>query len=436
MTNLHKLLTPALALAFASSAMAQTDDCANPTPIGANGSYGFDTTSNTTSGFSGGGSCGGGADTINQDLFWVFTVPAPGDYVFDTYGSSYDTKLSVHTGSNCSATCAAYNDDTGGLQSEVTLPGLLMGDLILIQVGGYGSSFGSGTLTIGTYVDPCSAFMDDMFEENDDCGMEVSLGNGTYSDLRTTKTDWDYFSFFVADGDTIQLDTIGNLLTGDVDILLYLDGFCEPFANGDVGCDNSIACGWTTGDNEQIFWTNNTGAQARVIAKINIWPGSPGPDCGPYDLIVSGADGGGGFGTNYCGPGAVNSSGMPGIIGASGSNIVADNNLIITATQVPTAQFAYMIASRTQGFVANPGGSTGNLCILGDIARFNRAGEVGAIVGGAFALTMPLGDFPEPPTNGVSVLAGDVWNFQCWHRDIAGGVPTSNFTDAVEVTFQ
>ncbi|MFT7679794.1 MAG: hypothetical protein ACI8QC_003799, partial [Planctomycetota bacterium] len=291
-------------------------------------------------------------------------------------------------------------------------------------------------MDISSAPDPCFTAMDDMFEENDDCGMEVSLGDGTYPGLWTSKTDWDYFSFFVADGDTIQLDTIGNLLTGDVDIILYLDGFCEPFANGDVGCNNSIACGYTTADNEQIFWTNNTGSQARVIAKINVWPSSSGPDCGPYDLIVSGADGGGGFGTNYCGPGAVNSSGMPGIIAASGSSVVADNDLLITASQLPDGQFAYLLASRTQGFVANPGGSQGNLCVLGDIARFNRAGEVGAIAGGVFALQMPLGDFPEPPTNGVSVLAGDTWNFQCWHRDFVNGSPTSNFTDATEVDFQ
>ncbi len=30
--------------------------------------------------------------------------------------------------------------------------------------------------------------------------------------------------------------------------------------------------------------------------------------------------------------------------------------------------------------------------------------------------------------------SGDTWNFQCWYRD-NNPVPTSNFTDAVSVTF-
>ncbi|MFT7678783.1 MAG: hypothetical protein ACI8QC_002780 [Planctomycetota bacterium] len=438
MSNLSKLLTPALALAFAGTALAQGgDDCSIPTAIGANGSYGFDTSPATTSGFNGGGTCGGGSTTINQDLFWVFTAPAAGDYVFDTFGSSYDTKLSIHNGFDCNATCADYNDDTGGLQSEVSISGLALGDQILVQIGGFGSSFGSGTLNISTFVDPCAASMDDNLEENDDCGQEASIGSGTFNDLFVSKTDWDYYSVDVLDGDTLQVDILFIHSLGDMDIFLYESGFCQSFAAGNVGCTSSLVCGFSASDNEQIVWTNNTGSTQTYTIKVNIYPPGAG-DCNDYDMTVSGADGmgGGGFGTNYCGPGVVNSSGMSGIIGASGSNIVADNNLIITASQVPTAQFAYMIASRTQGFVANPGGSTGNLCVLGDIARFNRAGEVGAIVAGEFSLVMPLGDFPEPPTNGVSVLAGDVWNFQCWHRDIAGGVPTSNFTDAVEVTMQ
>ena len=111
-------------------------------------------------------------------------------------------------------------------------------------------------------------------------------------------------------------------------------------------------------------------------------------------------------------------------------------NLLLIASQVPDGQFAYVIASRTQGFVANPGGSQGNLCILGNIARFNRAGEVGAIAGGQFTLQLPMTDIPEPPALGVTVLAGDTWNFQCWHRDFVNGMPTSNFTDGLSVQFQ
>ncbi|MGK0217616.1 MAG: hypothetical protein ACI9HE_001094 [Planctomycetota bacterium] len=678
--KLQTLLTPALALAFASTALAQTDDCAAPTAIGTLGSYGFDTTTNTTSGFSGGGACGGGSTTINQDLFWVFTAPVTADYDFDTFGSSYDTKLSIHAGFDCSATCLGYNDDTSGLQSRVRILGATAGDQFLVQVGGYGSSFGAGTLNIATYVDPCTngtddsfedndtcltavplvagnypglftstsdgdfyrinlpigeiltvtcldaltnggdidlrlydsactliqdyntdgftyanpgatadfiveiyadpnvsdqcsdydmdvsiapdpcftatddaledndtcqtavtltngnypglftsvsdgdfyrinvlsgdiltvvcldgltnngdiemrlydsactlllsnagdtlaytnvgatadfivevyanpnvsdsctdydmdisaapdpcvAAMDDNLEENDDCGQEAPIGSGTFNGLFVSKLDWDYYSVDVNNGDTLQVDLLFIHALGDTDVFLYESGFCQDFAAGNVGCTSSLICGFSASDNESISWTNTTGSTQTYTIKVNVYPPTGTGDCNIYDMVVSGADGmgGGGFGTNYCGPGAVNSSGMPGIIAASGSSVVADNDLLITASQLPDGQFAYLLASRTQGFVANPGGSQGNLCVLGDIARFNRAGEVGAIAGGSFALQMPLGDFPEPPTNGVSVLAGDTWNFQCWHRDFVNGSPTSNFTDAVEVDFQ
>jgi hypothetical protein len=44
------------------------------------------------------------------------------------------------------------------------------------------------------------------------------------------------------------------------------------------------------------------------------------------------------------------------------------------------------------------------------------------------------------PTGFVVVAAGETWHFQTWHfqtwhRDAVGGVATSNFTDAVSITF-
>lgn len=144
---------------------------------------------------------------------------------------------------------------------------------------------------------------------------------------------------------------------------------------------------------------------------------------------------GSGLGTNYCGPANANSTGMGGEISATGSSVAANNDFTVTASNLPTGQFAYFIASRTQGFVAGPGGSQGNLCVLGNIARFNRSGEVGAITGGQFQLQLPLGDFPEP-AGSVAVMAGDTWNFQCWHRDSSSTGSTSNFTDGLSVLFQ
>ena len=35
----------------------------------------------------------------------------------------------------------------------------------------------------------------------------------------------------------------------------------------------------------------------------------------------------------------------------------------------------------------------------------------------------------------VAVVPGQTWFFQAWHRDTVAGQSTSNFTDAVEMTF-
>ncbi|MGK0220472.1 MAG: hypothetical protein ACI9HE_003983 [Planctomycetota bacterium] len=140
-----------------------------------------------------------------------------------------------------------------------------------------------------------------------------------------------------------------------------------------------------------------------------------------------------GFGSNYCGPGNPNSSGQPGAISAVGSPVAADNDLTLVASDLPDGQFAYFLGSRTQGFVANPSGSQGDLCVIGSIARFNT--QIGQVVGGSFSITVDLTNIPEPPSFGVSVMAGETWNFQCWHRDFVNGSPTSNFTNAVELSF-
>ena len=88
-----------------------------------------------------------------------------------------------------------------------------------------------------------------------------------------------------------------------------------------------------------------------------------------------------------------------------------------------------------RSFVQMPGGSRGNLCLGGAIGRYVGPGQIknsGAT--GSFMLALNLTQTPTP-TGLVSVLPGEAWNFQAWHRDAVGGVATSNFTDGVRVQF-
>ena len=49
-------------------------------------------------------------------------------------------------------------------------------------------------------------------------------------------------------------------------------------------------------------------------------------------------------------------------------------------------------------------------------------------------LSIDLGAIPVGGTT-VSVSPDESWNFQAWHRDVVGGVATSNFTNGLDISF-
>ncbi len=142
------------------------------------------------------------------------------------------------------------------------------------------------------------------------------------------------------------------------------------------------------------------------------------------------------IGTNYCGPAVVNSTGASGTIIASGNPSAAANNVELISSSLPNFSFGFSIVSSTTGFVMNPGGSSGNLCLSGAIGRYVGAGQI-MNSGANGTLNLPLDLTMTPQPNGfVSVQAGESWSYQTWYRDTLMGAPTSNFTDGVTVMFQ
>jgi len=187
-------------------------------------------------------------------------------------------------------------------------------------------------------------------------------------------------------------------------------------------------------------------AQYPTLAATDVLgaPGAPSgaqPDPAPAVVAVTGgACSGAGdvlllalgvpIGEVYCHPAVDNSTGMAGEIEASGSLRVADGDLTLSARHLPPNQFGYFLTSDTQGFVANPGGSDGNLCLGGAIGRF-RSQVQNSGTGGRFSIEVDLQGLPFVPPH--AVLPGETWNFQAWHRDIGG---RSNFTDATSLLFE
>jgi polyhydroxybutyrate depolymerase len=131
----------------------------------------------------------------------------------------------------------------------------------------------------------------------------------------------------------------------------------------------------------------------------------------------------------YCSPAEINSSGLPGMMSATGSDALSDNDLTLTANRLPAAQFGYFVASRFQGFIPGAGGSQGNLCLSNPLTRFSllvqNSGPTGTI-----SISV---DLTALPVLGP-ILVGEKWSFQAWFRD-QNPTATSNFTDAIAIRF-
>ena len=141
------------------------------------------------------------------------------------------------------------------------------------------------------------------------------------------------------------------------------------------------------------------------------------------------------IGAGYCGPAPLNSSGQSARCTARGSDIAAWDDVTLVASDLPLNASAYFLNSPGQGFVAQPGGSQGNLCLAGPIGRYVGAGQIQSSgAQGRVELRLALPSTPTP-TGATAIVAGSTWNFQCWFRD-QNPTSTSNFTDGLQATFR
>ncbi|MEM9378651.1 MAG: L-type lectin-domain containing protein [Planctomycetota bacterium] len=151
--------------------------------------------------------------------------------------------------------------------------------------------------------------------------------------------------------------------------------------------------------------------------------------------VVSWTFDSGGPGTNYC-MANPNSTGAPALMSSATSLSVAANDTVLMCSSMPNASFAFFLTGPDRGFVTNPGGSAGNLCVGGAIGRYVGPGQIqNSGPAGAVSLALDLSMHPTP--NGlIQVQPGETWRFQAWYRDVdAAGQATSNFSDGLELSF-
>ena len=135
-------------------------------------------------------------------------------------------------------------------------------------------------------------------------------------------------------------------------------------------------------------------------------------------------------GFNYC-DGEPNSSGQPASIVGVGSPIAAENNLTLEVANLPPGQFGLFVVSLESGFVANPGGSLGNLCLGGSIGR-DLAGIQPSSAQGTFMRAFDLENLPGA-SGPFAAQPLTSLHFQLWYRDSVGGAAVSNFSSGYRV---
>ncbi len=139
------------------------------------------------------------------------------------------------------------------------------------------------------------------------------------------------------------------------------------------------------------------------------------------------------IGVRYCGPAIPNSTGSPGELSATGTNLISAGALTLQASSLPAGTLGFFLGSQVQASVLPVANSQGRLCVGGAIGRYVGPGQVmNSGPDGAFGLLVPLNALATP-MGFVSAVPGETWNFQAWHRD-ANPMTTSNFTNGVRVT--
>lgn len=356
-------------------------------------------------------------EELKVDLFFSHQTADVDLFVYDLNGACGGllTYLANSTSSNNDEDITWLN--TGSTPLDVAIKVLVFPGSIA-QCNNYDMQ-----VTVAAPVDPCDPVVsDDPFEDNDSCMSAFPTPAGLTLGLWASRDDPDFWSFTVQPGEAVDAQIYFSDVRSDLDIFLYdAAGPCGGgFGTGE------LASGFTQNDDERIIWSNTGSVARNLILHVDVFDNG---SCNNYDMEVEIA--GGGIGTNYC-LAAPNSTGVVGLISAAGTTSLGQNDMRISAKQLPPNSFGFFLNSRMQGFVPNAGGSEGNLCLSGSVGRFNSQ-ILNTGGGGRIAISVDLAALPQP-MGVISATAGETWHFQAWHRDVsASGTTTSNFSNGIRV---
>ena len=206
------------------------------------------TVSGATSGATADGSSACSDPFTAPDVWYRYTAAEDGPVSFDTFGSSFDTLLSIHTGcpgSGRETELACNDDSTGTVQSQLSIA-MAVGEEVWVRVSGFGGVSGAFDLTVSpnhgiegtiTHADTGAVLAGATVNLYDVLGLyentKVTGADGTYSFAGLS--DGTYFILAASDGQVAELYD---------DVVCPSYSYCYP---EDFGTPVTVSGGVTSG---------------------------------------------------------------------------------------------------------------------------------------------------------------------------------------------
>jgi|GEM_PF-5415064 len=208
--------------------------------------------------------CGSAFD--NTSVWYSFTVPADGTYIFDTIGSDFDTVLSLWTGAAHPLTPVpgACNDDAVGAQSLIQIA-LTAGTTIYARASGYNTGqTGNLVFNVGTrppHDDLANALVvgAPLYTNNQrNVGATLEPGEalGTCGGTQTASV---WYSFTAPYTDNFTFDTLGSTLDT---VMSIWTGAAHPLTQ--VACNDDGGPGYGNASFIQTNITSGTTVYIRI----------------------------------------------------------------------------------------------------------------------------------------------------------------------------
>ncbi|HIG10081.1 MAG: hypothetical protein ABGY71_11840 [bacterium] len=403
------------------------DSCTTAVAIAGQGNFPYDSTGATT-GLEGQTevSCSSfGTSAVDNDIWFDWTADATGQATISTCSAIFDTKIASYPAGGCPAagSSLACNDDTCGLQSQISFP-VTNATVYGLQIGTFPGTAG-GVASMDILISAPLA--------NDDCGAPTAVAgqgsfpfnNGTATTGVEGQTELACYSFgtsainndvwFNWTADATGLATVSTCSVAfDTRLAVYPSGGC-PVAGSSIACNDD-----TCGLQSEIQFP--AVAATTYLLQVGNFPGTVG-GLGTFDVFIAGPSE---PGTAFCFCTALNAPCANG--GAAGNG--CDNGASIgganlTASGVPTVGADTLVLESSglapnqpglyfQGLNAVNGGlgivfGDGIRCAGGGIVRLGVVGASATGTSSTAGLTVPISAIG-------GVLVGDLRHYQLWYR--------------------